>query len=473
MSRRFSLCLAALAALLTSSAAAQTLAARIARLGDGSYMLTYGARPEVCGDGRTIILRGLGQLGDVIYSGNAGSTIYGGWSEQSPGCTTGPVRLRFSIEDHRIGQLWPGVGRTGIARADVDLGVVACAAVTGWLLGVARTSSGETASRALLAAALADSTRIATRMLAIAQDRSLAAPNREQGLKWAALVAVREANDTVAQGVRAIAADDAELPEVRERAIRVTLHPDDDAFLRRLYGQVTLKQLKERIIGELGDSPGTENVEWLVGVAHNEREDLDLRDRAIRVIGEDQHDIERLRVLYSNLSNPDLQDRVVRTAADEGSAASIQWIESVAENTREPGDVRDRAIRDLGDGGQTAYLRRLYSRLDRTDLKDRVLLALGDAGGPDNLQFLRQVVLDSKEGMDLRDRAVRALDEAGVRSDELVRLYDATTDRDLRDRLIRLMADRGDTVSRAKLARIARDDPDPDLRERAARRGGN
>jgi hypothetical protein len=40
----------------------------------------------------------------------------------------------------------------------------------------------------------------------------------------------------------------------------------------------------------------------------------------------------------------------------------------------------------------------------------------------------------------------------------------------LRDRLIRLMAERGDTVSRDKLSRIAASDPDSDLRERARRK---
>ncbi len=59
---------------------------------------------------------------------------------------------------------------------------------------------------------------------------------------------------------------------------------------------------------------------------------------------------------------------------------------------------------------------------------------------------------------------------SGIRSAELVRLYDTITDRHPRDRLIRMMADRGDAVSRDKLARIAAGDPNADLRERARRK---
>jgi hypothetical protein len=471
MSLRFQLGLVVLPALLSCSAAAQGLAGRIAGLRDGSATLTYAARPDVCGDGHSIILRRLDPSGDVVYFSDNGNVFTGTWTGHQPVCMTGPVRLRFSVQDHHVGSLWPSVGGRDVPRADVDLGVVSTAEVTDWLLRVARTAPEEAASRALLSAALADSVRISTRILTIARDRSLAVPNREQALKWATRVAPREAaSDTVDQVVRAIAADDGDVPDVRERAIRVTLHPQDDAFLRQLYGRLTQTQLRERIIRELGDSPSDANAEWIVGVARNERETVELRDRAIRVIGEDLHDIDRLRAIYPTLSDPDLKDRVVRTAGDEGSPASIQWIESIAENSREPVDVRDRAIRMLGEQGQNGYLRRAYAHLDHSDLKDRVLRALGEAGGADNLGFLRQVALDSRENADLRDRAVRALDESGVRTDELVRLYDSIADHELRDRLIRLMAERGDAVALDKLEKIATGDPDSDLRERARRK---
>lgn len=463
--------LAVLLVLSTTQGAAQGLSGRIAALRDGSATLTFAARPDVCGDGHNIILRSLEQHGEIIIFTDGGDMITSIGSARLGVCETGPVQLRFVVQDHRIGAIWPSVGH-GAPRADVDLGVVSTTEVVNWLLAVARTASEQTASRALLAAALADSVRISTRVFAIARDRSLTPANREQALKWATRIAPREGNDTIAQGVRVIAADESDVPDVRERAIRVTIRPDDDAFLRQLYGRLTLTRLKERVIRELGEeeeSPATANADWIMGVARNEQENVELRDRAIRVIGEDMHDVDRLRALYPSLSNPDLKDRVVRTAAEEGSAESLQWVETIAENAREPMDVRDRAIRGLGEQGQTVYLRRIYAKLDATDLRDRVLRALAEAGGTENLGFLRQVALDPNERSDLRDRALRALDESGIRSEELARLYDTIGDRELRDRLIRLMADRGDSVSLDKLNKIAASDPDSDLRERARR----
>jgi hypothetical protein len=466
MSRLVSM-LAVIPALLSAHATAQSLAGRIAVLRDGSATLTYAARPDVCGDGHSIILRSVEQQGEIVIFSDEGNVITSTGSVQMPVCTTGPVQLRFVIQDHRIGMVWPAVGGRAVPRADVNLGVVGAADAVDWLLGVARTASEQTASRALLAAAIADSMRISSRIFAIARDRSLPSANREQGLKWATRIAPRESNDTIDQGVRVIAADESDVPDVRERAIRVLIHPDDDAFLRQLYGRLTLSQLKERIIRELGDSPSSTNADWIIGVARNEREPVELRDRAIRIVGEDLHDIDRLRAIYPTLANTDLKDRVVRTAAEEGSQASLQWVEAIAENASEPTDVRDRAIRGLGEQGQIAYLRRVYPRLGTSDLKNRVLRALGEAGGVENLAFLRRVAFDSNENGDLRDRALRTLEESGIRSEELARMYDSIAGRDLRDRLIRMMAERGDAVSLDKLRQIVASDPDADLRERA------
>ena len=470
MSSRLVSMLAVLPPLLSVQSTAQSLAGRIAALRNGSATLSYAARPDVCGDGHSIILRGLEQPGEVVILTDDGNVITSIGTVQMPVCTTGPVQLRFVIQDHHIGLLQPTVGGRAVPRADVNLGVVAAADAVDWLLGVARSANEQTASRALLATAIADSVRISSRIFAIARDRALPSANREQGLKWATRVAPRESNDTIDQGVRAIAADESDVPDVRERAIRVVIHPEDDAFLRQLYGRVTLNQLKERIIRELGDSPSNANADWIIAVARNERESVDLRDRAIRIVGEDLHDVDRLRALYPTLSNADLKDRVVRTAAEEGSQASLQWVEAIAENASEPTDVRDRAIRGLGEQGQMSYLRRVYDRLGATDLKDRVLRSLGEAGGAENLAFLRRVAFDSNENGDLRDRALRALEESGIRSEELSRMYDSIADRDLRDRLIRMMAERGDAVSLDKLRKIVASDPDADLRERARRK---
>jgi HEAT repeat protein len=103
-------------------------------------------------------------------------------------------------------------------------------------------------------------------------------------------------------------------------------------------------------------------------------------------------------------------------------------------------------------------------------LRERIITTVAEAGGAENTQFLRRVVATALEPVHLRERALRALAHSGLAATELIALYDSLPDRTLRARTINLLAERGGEAAFEKLGRIARDDPNPDLRRQAARR---
>lgn len=458
----------AILAALPLPVAAQQLADRVAAVRNGEATFFYAARPDVCGDGRVLILRWLepgSQM--VMFSSDWGMTI-GSWAMPGQVCTHGPVRVQLTIREGQVRLLQPSVGASGSGRGR-DLGVVSTQAAVDFLLALARQAPEELSSRALLAAAVADSVTISPRLVAMADDRRLPAANREQALKWIGWTARREGNTDADPHVRAIAADDSDDPDVRERAIRVVALPAGDAFLKDLYRRLTMTRLKERVIRALGESPSPATVEWIERVARNAGEDLELRERAVRVLGEDLHETRRVKALYQDLDHPELKDRAIRVVGETGDSDAIAWLRSVAVNRAEPVEARDRALRVLGEQTESPYLREVYDRLDNPDLQDRVLRALGEAGGVENVRFVRRVALDANAHGDLRDRALRVLSEAGVPTTDLVGLYDSIHDPDLQERLIKLLAERGDRDARAKLALIAANDPNPDLRHRARR----
>jgi HEAT repeat protein len=82
------------------------------------------------------------------------------------------------------------------------------------------------------------------------------------------------------------------------------------------------------------------------------------------------------------------------------------------------------------------------------------------------------VALKESEQRELRDRAIRSLSEAGVSTAELAKLYDGMDESTLRDRLIRLFAERGDKAGVEKLIDIAKNDSNTELRRRAIRKLG-
>jgi hypothetical protein len=401
-----------------------------------------------------------------------GGMVLGSWDMRDQTCTHGPVRVQLSVRDRQIRTLWPSVGGTGTGRG-TDLGTVGTQAAADFLLDYARTASEDLSARALSAAALADSVSISPRLVDMAGDRRLQPVNREQALKWLGRTAQREGNTAADGRVRAIAADETDNADVRERAIRVVVLPAGDVFLRDLYRRLTLTQLKERVIRVLGESPDSANRDWIERLARNEGERVELRDRAIRVLGEDLHDLRRVKAMYGDLDQVELKERIIRVVGETGDSDALEWIKGVAVDRSEPPEARERALRVLGEQTEIPYLRQVYDRLDNSEMQERVLRALGEAGGGENLQFVRRVALDSSAVTDLRDRALRVLSEAGVPTADLVALYDAIRDADLRLRVIKLLAERGDRDARNKLADIAANDPDPDLRKRARRERSN
>jgi hypothetical protein len=175
-------------------------------------------------------------------------------------------------------------------------------------------------------------------------------------------------------------------------------------------------------------------------------------------------------MLYPRLRHDALKERAVRLVGAAGDAASERWLRALVEDAAEPVTARNRAIRVLAELGDYAHLRAAFARISESLLRERIITTVAEAGGAENTQFLRRVVATALEPVHLRERALRALAHSGLAATELIALYDSLPDRTLRARTINLLAERGGEAAFEKLGRIARDDPNPDLRRQAARR---
>lgn len=470
--------------LLTASALAVTvfarppffqgadIARRITSAPDGLVKMTYAARPGVCGDGRSFIAEGTGPGSTDLWMAN-GLTVSGSSSDITARCTAGPVRLLLVVRDHRVVDVQPFVGPTSVAteRSGTELGTVAVASISRYLIDLAKTGRDDTARNALLAASLADSVRIADQLATMARDKSLASSAREAALRWVGRVAMREDNRAALRVTREIAEDGDDQLDVRERAIRVIGEDDDGgaAYLRSLYPRLDAPTLRERVVRVVAEHGAKDDLDWIRGIALDRSERTAIRERAVRLVGE-ASDSRGLRELYDRLDDATLRERVVRTMADVGDAESRRWLREIVERRSESSSLRDRAIRSLAEQGDMAYLRSAYRTLDDDGLRERVLRSVAETGGDDTNAWLRAIVRDPKESAGLRERAVRSLGESGAATADLVALYDSVPDHTVRDRLVTMLAERGDRAARDKLRSIATDDPDEDLRRRATRK---
>ena len=448
------------------------LGRRITSAPDGLVKMSYASRDGICGDGRTFIADGTsgGPGYDVWFAG--GMSVSGANTDIASRCARGPVRLLLVVRDHRVVDVQPFVGPPSSAteRAGTELGTVPVADVSRYLLDLAGRGDDHSASNAILAASLADSVRIAGTLAAMAQNKALRSSVREGALKWAGRVGVREGDRAAARVARTIVEDRDDQADVRERAVRVIgEEPDGPAYLRTLYRRLDEPALRERIVRVVAESGTKDDMDWIRGIALDRAERTSIRERAVRELGEDSNS-RALRELYDKLEEPSLKERVIRAMADIGDAESRRWLRDLVGKSTEPVDVRERAIRSLAEQGDITYLRSAYGSLNDDALRERVLRSVAEAGGTDAMRWLAGIARDSTESSSLRDRAVRSLAEAGAPTPELVALYDAIPDRGVRERLVSVLAERGDRTARDKLRAIATDDPDEGLRQRAVRK---
>ena len=448
------------------------LARRIGAAPDGIVKLSYASRDGVCGDGRTFIAEGPNTARGFDVWFMDGMSMSGLNNDIAARCARSPVKLLLVVRDHQVVDVQPFVGPSSPAteRAGTDLGTVPVADVARYLLDVAARGREATARNAILAASIADSVRVAQPLAAMARNKALASSVRESALKWVGRVAEREGDRDATRVARTILEDRDDRLEVRERAVRVIgEQPDGPAYLRSNYARIEETTLRERAVRVIGEEGTKADIDWLRSVALDRAERTSIRERAVRMLAE-ANDARALRELYAQLDDASLRERAVRLMAEIGDGESRRWLRELVERTSETTSVRDRAIRALAELGDVAYLQTAYRSVDDEGLRERILRSVAEGGGSETTKWLRDVARDTKERSSLRERAVRSLAESGVATSELVSLYDSVTDRAVRDRLVSLLAERGDRAARDKLRAIAENDPDEDLRRRAVRK---
>lgn len=463
---------ATLLPLLAAPAAGQSLAERVDRVRDGDIRMSFAARAGICGNGDFIGEETPDGFRTHTFSGRGMYSI-SSYRHVRPVCHEGPVRLVVEKRGGAIRDLQLAVGVPWRADVDAaDLGTVRGADAATWLLDLAASHpDDDVIRRAVFAASLADSAFIAERLIRMVEDRDLRAVARSRAMRVVTEAAAREGRaDRADQALRRVAADQQTSGDLRERAVRELRETEaNDAFLRETYARGGPLDVRERIIRRLGESPTDANVRWVRGIATDDRQPPDLRERAIRVLGE-MGRFADLRAMYDDVGHPDLQERILRVVAEEEGRDAAPWLREVATNTSVHVDVRERAVRLLGEQRELAALQRLYPELDRVALRERVLRVVGEYGDAESLGWIEEVARTRSEAADVRERAVRILAEERVPSERLATLYDELDAQGLKERLIRIFADRRDAAALDKLRAIATGDPSSDLRRAAERR---
>jgi HEAT repeat protein len=115
-----------------------------------------------------------------------------------------------------------------------------------------------------------------------------------------------------------------------------------------------------------------------------------------------------------------------------------------------------------------AFLRGLYARLTSDDLKEKVIFSLSQMrDDADNGRWLLDLAQNDREPIEMRKKALFWAGQSGATLPDLAGIYDRTTNEEMKEQLIFVYSQRHESEAVDKLIDIAKHDPNAELRKKA------
>ena len=386
-----------------STVPAQSLADRVSGAAQPRVQFSYAAREEVCGNGRS-------------YYQIAGNSWYGSYndSDRRDPCVNGPVRVLIDRAGRDVVSISTFVGpRPESIPGVADLGRVRTRDAAEYLLDLAERGEGRVSRDAITPAVLADSVDVTTRLLTIARNQNAPRETRRSAIGWVArpLNTEERAVRDIATALTAIAGDEDDNQSVRQQALR--------SLARLEHGAGTTQ---------------------LLALARDARRSWLAR--------------EALSALNAS-----------------GDPRARQYLREVVRGASMPDDVLASAIRAVGGefatGEDMRLLRETYAKLPGDRSREATMDAIAKFGGADNVRWLLTLAGNSDLSPNVRRRAVQHAYRGGAPVSELIKIYDETTDTQLKDALMATLVESGEKQATDKLMLIAQKDESPQRRRRA------
>lgn len=394
---------ATLLALGPSSSDAQALAERVASAGSPRVQFTYAARSGVCGNGRTFI--------NVM-----GNTWVGSWSDSDRRevCSEGPVRVVVDRAGREVVSITSFVGPDG-EKVDgiADLGRVRTRDAADYLLGLAERAEGRVSRDAILPAVLADSVDVTPRLLAIARNQNSARETRRSALSWLA-------------------------------------RPLD---------------ARERGVAEVATA--------LVAIAGNEDDNQSVRQQALRSLARLEHGAgtNALMALARDANRSWLAREALASLTSSGDPRARQHLREVVRTATLPDEVLASAIRGLGGeyatGEDIKLIRETHPKLPGERSREAAMSAIAQFGGAENVRWMLTIAKNPDLPMQTRRRAVSHAYRGGASVAEISKVYDETTDIQLKESVMNALIESGEKTATDKLMNIARMDESSQMRRKA------
>ncbi|MGH7527155.1 MAG: HEAT repeat domain-containing protein, partial [Gemmatimonadales bacterium] len=146
-------------------------------------------------------------------------------------------------------------------------------------------------------------------------------------------------------------AERADLPDdLREKVIfwlGQSESKDNAAFLRALYGRIKGAELRKKVIFSLSQVGGQDNLRWLLGIAKDGSQPVELRKQALFWAGQGGASIADLAALYTTMTDREMREQLLFVYSQSEEPAATDKLLDIARRDPDP-ELRKKALFWLG-----------------------------------------------------------------------------------------------------------------------------
>jgi HEAT repeat protein len=138
----------------------------------------------------------------------------------------------------------------------------------------------------------------------------------------------------------------------------------NEAFLRSLYGRLKDESLRDKVLFSVSQAGGPENGRWLLGIARDGGQPLELRKKALFWAGQGGASMADLAGLYSSMSDRAMREQLIFVYSQRDEPAAVDKLLEIAR--RDPDqELRKKALFWLGQSDDPRAARALQDIIEQ------------------------------------------------------------------------------------------------------------
>lgn len=287
------------ACLLPRRLPAQSIASRVAAVSDGKVRMSFASAEDICGWENGISR-------SSSHDRRTGMRGSKGWTDARSEdvdydyeCSEGPARVVLTLRGGKVERVRSYVGGRWKTPSDArDLGTVPAREAVDYFLSLANRATNKAASEAIFATTLADSVDIAPRLASIGEDESFPEDVRGTAIFW----------------------------------LGQTRTDKSDDLLRQLYRRIRNEDVKDKVIFAISQDGSSDSQQWLIDLASNSSESMEMRKKALFWAGQGRTPIERLTSMYDRMREREMREQMIFVFSQRREPKAMDKLMDIARN---------------------------------------------------------------------------------------------------------------------------------------------